>query len=143
MRALALALICGVTAACSYTPKKVAPMFSPSDLATLAADAAEFARNEYPAAATTLWLPSPTADETEIALFTALAPALRERGFAVAEGDAGRQLGAPALVLDARPVDEGVVALILLNGQLATRWYQRDMAALLVPASPMTVRNRQ
>lgn len=143
MRALALALIGGITAACSFTPKKVTPMFSPSDLATLAADAAEYVRNEYPAAATTLWLPAPGSDETETALLAALAPALRERGFAVAEGDAGRQLGAPALVLDARPVDEGVVALILLNGQLATRWYQRDMSALLVPASPLTVRNRQ
>ncbi len=145
MRNTLMTLLVLALAACSMTPKKEVAVFTPDDIATLVVDVVEYTSAEYPPAASTIWLAideGASASTSQLEFAAMLAPALRNRGFAVAVGSAGQGLAAPALVFDAKEVAGGVVALIELDGKLATRWYQRDSSAALSSASPYTVRMR-
>ena len=138
--AISLLAVCG-QAGCAVGPNTsyVAPLAAPADAKVLANGIGAFVRTQLPAASTTLILdPTPTA-QTDNALTPALADALRQRGFAVAEGAA--PAGSHTLRYWVTPLDSSgeLVRLMIDGNREAARFFVRDSSGALQNGGPFTV----
>ena len=132
MRTLLLLTLFFALTACASASKRPVDVVSFVDAKSLSLDVAAYVAGELPPASSNITiipsaLPSPNLD-------SALAHALRDRGFAVFDGTpadpAGHRLSAAA-----DPFDGGYILRLELDGNLITRLYGRTASADLEPAS--------
>lgn len=139
---LAMGMLCAAVllAGCTTTAKRDAALAT-KDAVFLADQIAGYVGDRLPAASTTVWLtvPAPLKGQPPLALNTEVPVALRSRGFAVAEGEQAAA-SEHRIAWSAVGLDDGVVVKVTLDGHEAARWYSRDPAGLLEPASAFTVR---
>ena len=143
MRAVLVAVLSLVLAACaSHSTKNANPdAIAATDAVYVGGEVAAYVARTLPAASSTVWVQVPPAPPKAgpSPLAAAVGAELRELGFAVAEGDAGSS-AAHRVRYDAFPLDDGVLLQVAIDGELASRWYARDPAGALAPASAYTVR---
>lgn len=143
MRAFLASLLALTLAACaSQSTRNANPdAIASTDANYVGGEIAAYVASQLPPASSTVWVQVPPAPPKAgpSPLAAAVGAELRELGFAVAEGDAGSS-GAHRVRYDAVPLDDGVLLQVALDGELAARWYARDPAGALAPASAYTVR---
>lgn len=100
---------------------------------------AGFVAQQLPPARTTLVLEPPAEGQGSNAVTSALGPALRQAGFAVADPKA-EVSGAVRVRYLVTAMDDGVLVRLRLGDTEAARWYRPDAAGSLAAASPFTVR---
>jgi hypothetical protein len=139
IRSLLVVFLLALTGCVLSKPKPI-DAIATNDAAYVGREIAGYIATSLPAASTTVWVavPPPTADDSSTFAAAAVA-SLRERGFAVAEGEAAAA-GAHALRFDAYPLDGGVLLRVYVDNSQASRWYGRDASGSLSPASMFTVR---
>ena len=140
LRPVPLLAACSL-AACAVGPNTsyVSALAAPTDATVIAAGIGSFMRTQLPAASTTLVLdPTPT-DQASNALTPALTNALRQQGFAVAEGAV--PAGAHTLRYWVTPLDvSGELVRLMIDGrQQAARFFVRNTAGDLQSGGPFTV----
>ncbi len=112
------------------------------DALSVGAAVADYIAGVLPPAASTIRLEAPAAQlEASAQVDAAVAAALRDRGYAVAEGGDG--LVGHALGIAASPFEDGVIVQLVLDGEPAARLLRRDAAGALSAWSPVTVQRRQ
>lgn len=132
----ALAMLSG----CVTITKRDANEISAADLSYAAAEIASYTADVLPVASSSLSLPASTnEDATDSPDPVALA--LRERGFAVFDAGVPDPAGtAHTLSYIASSLDSGLLILVTLDGQLTSRFYERDSTGSLAPASAFSRR---
>lgn len=143
-RAMPLLVVCGLAGcAIGQNTSYVVPLAAPADATVLANGIGAFVRTQLPAASTTIVLdPTPSA-QADNALTPVLADALRQQGFAVAEG-AG-PAGSHSLRYWVTPLDSsGELVRLMIDGHKeAARFFVRDSRGALQSGGPFTVMQRE
>lgn len=121
-------LLAALATGCALTSPKPTPLVGSFD-GYLAAEAASFVAGSYPAAATTIDVLSGSDP-----LSSAFEASLRELGFAIGTGAIQAQASASAY-------EDGVLLVVAVGGQRASRWYKATGSGL-EPAGHFTVMGR-
>lgn len=141
MRGL-LVLALAILAGCTMPTKHDADALSPADWVAVSAEIAVYAAEALPVASSSLALSASAGQDSETPDPVALA--LRERGFAVFDSGVPDPEGtAHSISYSASRLDSGVLIMITLDGELASRFYARDLAGNLSPASAYSRRITQ
>ncbi len=138
---LAVCLLFAALTGCAAFGTKHRDLLAPADASFVGNQVAAYAAAVLPPASSTVAVSSALAlDASGVsALDDAALSALRSRGFAVAEPGT-ESTSAHAMTYRAYPLDEGVLLRVSIDGAEASRWYSRDPAGSLSPASSFTVR---
>lgn len=149
MSRLVLLLVALALSACASTTRtRPVDALALADAPFLAGEAAAYVASELPPASSTVWISLPASPATVNApaapIGAATASALRDRGFAVVEGDeaAGHAVSVDAITLAGRTESgpAGVLLKVSIDGAAASRWYDRDAAGALSAGGAFTVR---
>lgn len=143
MRALStVACVLALSGCVGLNPKPVQDAVGGPDAVSVGAAVADYIASVLPPAASTVRLEgAPTPLEASAQVDAAVAAALRDRGYAVAEG--ADDVRGHALGIAASPFEDGVIVQLVLDGEPAARLLRRDATGVLSAWSPVTVQRRQ
>jgi hypothetical protein len=123
-----------ILAGCAINPKRDANELTAADQGYVASQIASYVADALPVASSSVALSVPIAEGADTPDPVALA--LRERGFAVFDsGLPDSAAGSHALSYTASMLDSGLLILVTLDGQLTSRFYERDSTGQFSPVS--------
>jgi hypothetical protein len=128
---------CALDSGTSY----VGQVATPADARALADGMVEFVAVRLPAASSTVVLDPTPADQASNALTPAFVAALRDRGFAVADGQQADTAGAHHIRYLVTPLDSGDLVRVMIDNRAeASRFFVRNTAGNLQAGGPFAVR---